>query len=180
MKTVILSDITSFLVIIIPLCLTMIFSSFFQYYDYPKHKSLDKIDRWYVFSFHDLTGGSMFQFVVTHSLFWKFNKQSDSVYIIETKPRIWYGHFFSRVINATRPKFNVIKLSKTKWKVRLHFEKIVPEANLVDLWHIHNEGRLIRSIKLRGILKLWGITMFGIGTGKATFISDYDFSEIDI
>lgn len=99
MQTVILSDIMSFLVMIIPLCLTMIFSSFFQYYDYPKHKSLDTIDRWYVFSFHDLTGGSMLQFVITHSLFWKFNKQSDSVYTIETKPRIWYGHFFSRVIN---------------------------------------------------------------------------------
>lgn len=161
--------------------LTLLFTSIFDYYSYPDedNDSKDLVDRWYVFSFSEMTGGSLLQFVVTQSVFWRFSKIDDTTYKVRTAPRIWYGKLFSILINYTSPNFKIQKL-KDFWKIRLQINNTVfSENTLLDIWKIHEEGKIIQSLKLRGMIRICGLTFFGIGTGKATFVSNYKFKDID-
>ena len=69
--------------------LTLLLTSIFDYYPYPDedNSSKDLVDRWYVFSFSEMTGGSLLQFVVTHSVFWRFSKIDDTTH--NTSHMVW-------------------------------------------------------------------------------------------
>ena len=97
---------------------------------------------------------------------------------LHTTPRIWYGKPFSILINYTSPNFKIEKFPDF-WKIKLQIHNTVfSENTLLDIWKIHDEGKIIQSLKLRGMIRICGLMFFGIGTGKATFVSNYKFKDV--